>query len=81
MRERHPDVSGANNPMFGANLSGSNNPMWGRSRPDTAEFNTRTKKGRTWKEMYGVERAAQMRQRASAKAIGNTHRRGKLKNA
>jgi len=75
MREHHADVSGENNPMFGVSLNGEKNPMWGRQRPDTADFNTRTKKGRTWEDMYGVERAAQMRQKASERMKGNTRRR------
>lgn len=46
MRRNHANVSGKNNPMYGVRLTGEKNPMFGRKRPDTSEFNTRTKKGK-----------------------------------
>lgn len=61
MSENHVDVSGEKNPMYGVQLNGEINPMFGRERNDTAEFNRRTKKGKTYEEMYGEERAKELR--------------------
>jgi len=53
--------AGQNNHQFGVRRVGSLNPMWGRKRPDTAEFNRRTKKGKRLEEMFGSERGAILR--------------------
>lgn len=63
MRGPRPSVSGSRNPMYGVHLNGKLNPMWGRKKPETSEFNRRTKKGKTYEEMYGEERGKQMRER------------------
>ncbi len=46
MKRNHANVSGRNNPMYGIKLIGDKNPMFGRKRPDTVEFNRKTKKGK-----------------------------------
>ena len=63
MRGPRPSVSGNKNPMFGVHLNGDLNPMWGRKKPETSEFNRRTKKGKTYEEMYGEERGKRLRER------------------
>jgi hypothetical protein len=55
--------------MYGVHLTGNKNPMFGRKRPDTSEFNIRTKKGKklTKEHVKKITKAL----------MGNTYRRGK----
>lgn len=75
MRENHADFSGSKNPMYGVRLTGDKNPMFGKKRPDTAEFNRKTKKGKTWEELHGKEKAKKMKEALSAKMMNNTFKK------
>lgn len=77
--------AGENNPMYGkkrpdlvayvkANPKfGEKNPMYGKSRPDLRKLNAR-KRGKTLEELYGPERASELRAEQS-----NRHRGRKCK--
>lgn len=49
---------------------GTRHPMYGKSRNDLALFNTLNKKGRTYEEIYGEQRANKIRQKLSLAGIG-----------
>lgn len=59
------------NPFLGLDQRGDKNPMWGRKKPETAEFNRQTKKGRSYEEQHGVERAQQIKQKLSEQRKGS----------
>lgn len=71
LRGPNPNVAGENNPMYGVRRFGERNHMWGRKRPDTAEFNRRTKKGKTLEEMHGPEKAAKLRELMARRGEAN----------
>jgi len=70
MRGPRPSLAGKNNPMYGVRLNGEMNPMWGRKKPETAEFNRRTKKGKTLEEMHG-DRADAIRESRTNRGAAN----------
>ena len=55
---------------------GPKNSGWGKKRPDQAA-RMRAKKGQTWEEMYGVEKAAEIRRKRSQYRGKKHHNYGK----
>ena len=82
MRRNHPDVSGENNPMFGKNhLNETKKKIsLGKKNPsnETRNLMSKARKGKTYEEIYGKERAIELKEKKRILAFEYAKKIGEL---